>query len=1028
MTQKSLALLSLLIGVTFSSAAEFDPVDLSSVLQKRLSTYKPNESWAAPPRGRQVLAGVPFQIEGKIEVTGLGAARDDKFFPTRVSGIKIGRKCERLHILNGTGYNDAEGTPIARLTLHYANGRSHALPLIYGVHTRNWYVESGERTGKPSDTNSVIAWTGSPQGSGLKLRLFKTAFENPYPDQEISTIDFVSLFSRATPVIVAMTLENTGKRAAAGMPAKPFDDTPYRGEMAVKFVDSGGAKLSPSIILSVTATEAGKTYKFGEYTNTSSEPLRLDYSPQMTALELNVRSLEFMPFRTNLAKGAGERFPQEAVLTVSRGARIGGLVRDPGGRPITNAEVTIFGVLRDDAGQVLESELGMTKSDAAGNWSAACVPKDFEGLSFKVTHPRFMSGDFAQSDITDAAVRREALLGSKAIFQLEPGITVEGYVTDSEGEPINGATVLLSRPTSPLTNEVVKTDRRGKFSFFTLERGDVQLLARASGYAPRLLLIETEPRMPAREIHLTNSRPLRMRVIADDDKPVEGAAIRLDSWRGAKLLEWSTNTDVAGRVEWTEAPEDVAKFNITKPGFRPLNDVALEPGTNATLKIYRVPMISGTVVDADTKQPIPQFKFFTGTAHVPDEAVHWERYNAMTGRDGKFSYEVRNTANGFALAVEAPGYWPARTPRYTNSGPFTYHFALKKGEGFRGVLQHPNGEPVAGALIVMADASDHAYMDREGEFRADAMRNTATAVSDKDGKFLLPPRLDPHTIFAADGTGYAEVPASEVIETGKLVLKPWGRVEGKLQVGGKPETNQSVAIHNMGYRYGDGTRSSPPLSLWLNKRPDADGNFVFEKVPPGTRRIYLQYKFSDRPGTIPVSHGFAIEVKPGETTKVTLGGSGRRIVGKIVPKGSGADRIDWVRDVHWLTLKVPDDPENHSPAKKEFASQGERAKAYTEYGARHRAFWRSERGHQYERQPYRYCVVFKPDGSFYIPDIPPGEYTLAITPMEPTGENWWQQRQLGVLIREIVVPEGSREEPVDLGTLELQLKDDLRNS
>jgi hypothetical protein len=1019
----TLVLCVILFGAA-AGGAEFHPVDLSPVLQKRLSEYKPPESWSAPPRGSQVLAGVPFEIEGKIEVTGLGAARDDKFFPTRVSGIKIARKADRLHVLHGTGYNDADGAPIAKLTLNYADGRSHALPLIYGVHTRNWYVESGERTGTTTDTNSAVAWMGTPENSGLKLRLFKTAFDNPYPDNEISTIDFVSLFSRATPVIVAMTLESGDKPASTAAPAKTFDDKPFRGEMLVKFVDSAGPKLTAPAIVSVHATDSRKSYPFGQYTNAG--PLRVEYSPQMTALSLDVRSVEFLPFQTNLTKAARAHFPSELTLTVSRGAAIGGIVRDRSGQAVTNAEVVIFGVVRDGAGQVLESELGMTETDAAGKWSAACLPKDFDGLSFKVTHPRFMPGDFSQSEIIESAVRRAALLAGKAVFQLDPGITVEGFVTDPNGGPISAASVLLALPAS--ANQLVETDRRGKFSIFTVERGEARLLVRAPNHAPRLLSIDTQPGMPAREIHLTNSRPLRVRIDDDNGQPVEDAKVVLESWLNTRLLEWSTNSDAQGRFIWKDSPPEPAKFTITKAGLRALNNVELAPGADETvLKMYRIPVISGIVVDAETKAPIPQFTMYWGKAHIPDEPMSWQRYNAWTGRDGKFTYELRDTANGFALAVEAPGYLPAASPRYTNSGQFTHHFELKKGEGIRGVLQRADGEPVPHTLIFLADASDGAYMDKEGEFRPDAMRSTATARSDNDGRFLLAPRLHPHTIFAAHATGYAEMPAHKVIQTGKLILIPWGRVEGKLQVGGKPATNETVAVHNMGYRYGDGTRSFPPLSLWLDKRPDDDGNFVFEKVPPGTRRIYLKYKFRDGPGTMPLSHGFAIDVNPGETTKVTIGGTGRRVVGRVALKGPSTDRVDWLRDVHWLTLKVPENPENDSPWKKEYSSPEERAKAISEYSVRHRAFWRSEKGHAYERQPSKYCLVFKPDGTFYIPDVPPGEYTLAIRPTEPTAEQW-RERELGTLTRDIAVPAGPSEEPVDLGTLELQLKEDLRNS
>ena len=96
---------------------------------------------------------------------------------------------------------------------------------------------------------------------------------------------------------------------------------------------------------------------------------------------------------------------------------------------------------------------------------------------------------------------------------------------------------------------------------------------------------------------------------------------------------------------------------------------------------------------------------------------------------------------------------------------------------------------------------------------------------------------------------------------------------------------------------------------------------VIEKVPPGERQIYHKLSFRDgKQGIIPATHAMPLIVRTGETTQVTIGGTGRPIVGRVAVVGYDQP-IDWRGDVHYLTLKLPDPSEKPRPNRADFATQ-----------------------------------------------------------------------------------------------------------
>jgi hypothetical protein len=176
---------------------------------------------AALGKDGRTLAGVNFKIgAGAIQLTSklLAVKR-----PTKVEGIKVGQVGVKLHFLHATEFGNgskigqegkegdplfvADGTTIAEYKVHYEDGKTETIPVVYGQDVRDWWFTEGTK----GVTRGKVAWLGDNEmakENKCRIRLYLTTWENPPPAKKIASIDYVRMGdSPAAPFCVAITVE-----------------------------------------------------------------------------------------------------------------------------------------------------------------------------------------------------------------------------------------------------------------------------------------------------------------------------------------------------------------------------------------------------------------------------------------------------------------------------------------------------------------------------------------------------------------------------------------------------------------------------------------------------------------------------------------------------------------------------------------------------------------------------------------------------------------------------------------------------
>ena len=148
------------------------------------------------PQGVHAYFRAAFDIRGIIQLAG----KKPSAHPDGVKGISINYKGEKIDFLHGAEGHAGEDTVIGNYVLHYADGETKRIPLVYGRNTKDSFSGNAE---------PVLTDAGTVEANET-VRVFKHTVNNPLPGVEIKTMDFVSTNTPAAPFLIAMTIEPIG--------------------------------------------------------------------------------------------------------------------------------------------------------------------------------------------------------------------------------------------------------------------------------------------------------------------------------------------------------------------------------------------------------------------------------------------------------------------------------------------------------------------------------------------------------------------------------------------------------------------------------------------------------------------------------------------------------------------------------------------------------------------------------------------------------------------------------------------------
>lgn len=193
-------------------AARIKTIDISKYYNVTLTDALHDKNPNGPslrnfPPGRNKFLGIPFEVSGAVHLYGKGLVNifPDKY-PTNVTDIAINESAERVHFLLGAGYNQPTGQKVGTITIHYEDGQTTDIILLYDVQLRDWWQPFPD-----GNTTLRVAWNGmigpNLQRQPQMGQIYLYSWDNTRVQSPIQSIDFSTALNSTAPFLMGVSVE-----------------------------------------------------------------------------------------------------------------------------------------------------------------------------------------------------------------------------------------------------------------------------------------------------------------------------------------------------------------------------------------------------------------------------------------------------------------------------------------------------------------------------------------------------------------------------------------------------------------------------------------------------------------------------------------------------------------------------------------------------------------------------------------------------------------------------------------------------
>lgn len=524
--------------------------------------------------------------------------------------------------------------------------------------------------------------------------------------------------------------------------------------------------------------------------------------------------------------------------------------------------VTISGLVTDGAMNGIEGAYVQARCEAGGRYSRSDTISNARGEYLLAGIPRGATCRMYVTAEGHGSVRSEPVpLPSDGnvtdvYFVLEPGATIAGRVVDANRRSTPRVQVQLlteSGTTFWSTTVNADADEQGGFQFNDIGPGTYTFGARSREGGAFLTVLNDPITVRAGEsisgidvvVAEGEEGAIEGYVRDQEGKGILGVLVEAHGPSGRSA---SAETRVSGHYRLAGLGTGTVQIHFNHENYASASLTDIPTGTlNADIVMVPRGSVAGVVMDAATRQPIPDFSVETG------RGGWYGNPKSFHSKAGEFV--VKNVEPGMTtLRVSAAGYAPQEiTGIGVVSGEMTsgIEFHLSQGNVVRGVVvAASDSRPVAGANV---------YLGGIPETPLGEMRDVA-AVTGADGSFLLKDLGVGQQTLAVKHTDFAPATVGVTVREGQE-----NQVTIQLAVGGTVSgcvTENGVAVSGafVGLPTGEEGPVRPSTST------DANGCYEMRNVVSGTYVILAHLPFSG-PGARNFREQATIEVQDGCITE-----------------------------------------------------------------------------------------------------------------------------------------------------------------